>query len=126
VNKDTASKTTFKFLEAKLLVNRIRPQPRQLIAHNTTLSKGWLARYNTTRVELKTFTFASGTQSLSIDNAIIGQLPKRILSTMVKNSDFLGTVESNPYRFSHYNLSNFAMYVNGKQIRSEGLCEFRS
>jgi hypothetical protein len=40
---------------------------------------------------------------------------------MVENEHFLGSVDSNPYHFSHYNLSNFAMYVNGKQIPSEGL-----
>jgi hypothetical protein len=121
MTKDTASKTTFKFLEAKLLVNRIRPSPTQLLAHNTALSKGCLARYNITSVELKTFTFASGTQSLYIDNATIGQLPKRILITMVNNKDFLGSVATNPYNFRHYKLSNFAMYLNGKHIPSEGL-----
>jgi hypothetical protein len=123
MNKHTASKTTFKFLEAKLLVNRIRPNPTQLIAHNTALSNGCFARY-ITRVELKNFTFSSGAQSLSIHNAIIGQLPKRILVTMVKNKDFLGSVESNPYNFRHYNLSNFVMYVNDNQIQGEGHYKF--
>jgi hypothetical protein len=40
---------------------------------------------------------------------------------MVSNKDFLGTLTTNPYNFNHYNLSNFAMYVNGKQIPTEGL-----
>jgi hypothetical protein len=61
MTRDSASKTVFKFLDAKLLVNRIRPRPAQLIAHKTVLSQGHVARYNITRVELKTFTFASGT-----------------------------------------------------------------
>jgi hypothetical protein len=121
MNKDAKSKTVFKFLGAKLLVNRITPRPAQLIAHNTALSEGSLARYNITRVELKTFTFASGTQSVSIDNAILGPLPKRILITMLKNKEFLGSVDSNPYNFRHYKVSNFAMYVNSKQIPNEGL-----
>jgi hypothetical protein len=121
MNGDVASKTVFKFLDAKLFVNRIRLSPAQLIAHNTALNQGLVARYNITIVELKTFTFASGTQSLSIDNAVLGTLPQRILITMVKNKDFLGSVDSNPYNFKHYKLSNFAMYVNGKQIPNEGL-----
>jgi hypothetical protein len=73
MNRDAASKTVFKFLDDKLFVNRIRPSPAQLIAHNTALSQGLVARY-ITRVELKTFTFATGTQSLSIDNATFGPL----------------------------------------------------
>jgi hypothetical protein len=37
------------------------------------------------------------------------------------NTDFLGSLDTNPYYFRHYDLSNFALYVNGKNIPSEGL-----
>jgi len=40
---------------------------------------------------------------------------------MVKNSEFLGSVTTNPYNFRHYDLSSFALNVNGKQIPTEGL-----
>jgi len=53
-NTDTKTKPTFKFLDAELIVRRIRPSPKISIAHNEALSKGFLARYNLTRVELKT------------------------------------------------------------------------
>jgi len=59
-NTDTKVKSTFKFLDAELIVRRIRPSPKISFAHNEALSKGCLARYNLTRVELKTFTFAGG------------------------------------------------------------------
>jgi hypothetical protein len=39
---------------------------------------------------------------------------------MVKNDDFLGTVATNPYNFRHNNLTHFVMYVNGRQVPSEG------
>jgi hypothetical protein len=71
MNKDDKSTSTCKFLEAKLLARRVRANPAILSAHNTALSQGVLARYNITRVELKTFTFSSGSQSLSIVNAVI-------------------------------------------------------
>jgi len=115
------STTVFKFLDAQLLVNHVRPSPSLLLAHNTTLARGALARFNRTRVELKTYTFSSGSQSLSIDNAVLGPLPKRLLFTMVKNSYFLGSVTTNPYNFHYYDLSSFALNVNGKQIPTEGL-----
>jgi len=91
------------------------------LGHNTTLAQGALARFKLTRVELKTYTFSGGSQSLSIDNAVLGPLPKRFLFTTVKNSDFLGSVTTNPYKFRHYELSSFAKNVNGKQINTEGL-----
>jgi hypothetical protein len=84
MHKNGETKTTFKFLDAQLLVRRVRPIPAILIAHTSTLSAGSLARYNLTRVELKTFTFCSGSKSLSIDNAVLGPLPKRPPFTMVK------------------------------------------
>jgi hypothetical protein len=121
MNKDAKSTTTFKFLDAQLLVRRVKANPAILSAHNTAMSQGCLARYNITRVELKTSTFSSGSQSLSIDNAVIGTIPKRLLFTMVNNTDFLGSFDTNPYNFRHYGLNYFALYVNGKQIPSEGL-----
>jgi len=38
---------------------------------------------------------------------------------MVKNTDFLGSRNSNPYNFRHYDLTSFTMYVNDGQIPSE-------
>jgi len=108
----------FVFKEARLYVKRIRPNAKILTSHNEVLLKGYPARYNFTRVELKTFTCATGQRSLSLDNFVLGVLPKRLIFTMVKNTDFLGSMDSNPY-FSHYDLENFAMYVSGRQIPPE-------
>jgi hypothetical protein len=79
---------------------------------------GW---YNLTRVELKTSTFSAGPQSLSIDQAVMGRIPKRPLFTMTANTDFLGTINTNPYNLQHFDLRTFAMIVNGKQIPIENL-----
>jgi len=38
---------------------------------------------------------------------------------MVKNTDFLGSRDSNPYNLRHYDLTSFTMYVNCRQIPSE-------
>jgi hypothetical protein len=65
-----------------------------------------------TRVELKTFTFSSGPQSLSIDQAVTGLLTKRLLFIKVEKKDFLGTINSNPYKFQHFDLRTFTMFVN--------------
>ena len=121
MNKDVKSETVFKFLDAQLLVNRVRANSDILTAHNIALRQGPVALYNMTRVELKTFTFSSGSQSLSIDNAVLGPIPRRLLFTMVKNSNYRGSVTTNPYRFHHYDHSYFALNVNGKQIPAEGL-----
>jgi len=101
MSKEVDSKTTFKFLDAQLLVKRVKPDPVTLLAHTATLNTGALARYNLTRVELKTFNFSAGSKSLSIDNVVLGPVPKRLLYTMVMSADFIGSMDINPYKFQH-------------------------
>jgi hypothetical protein len=93
---DPDSKVSFRILEAQLLVRHITPNPAILHAHNTTLEDGGIAKYHVTRVDIMTFTFASGSTFLSIYNAVLGTLPK-CLFTLVKNKDYLCTLDSNPY-----------------------------
>ena len=121
INKDADSKSVFKFLDACLLVKRVKTDPTIPLAHNATLAKRPLARYKLTRVELKTFPFSSGAQFLSINNAVIGPIPKHLLFTVVKNTDFLSSMNTNSYYFRHYDLSYLALNVNGEQIPTEGL-----
>jgi hypothetical protein len=40
---------------------------------------------------------------------------------MIKNSDFNGSVDTNPYKFRHYDISEFSLYVNGRRVPSGGL-----
>jgi hypothetical protein len=120
MNTAAHSKTTFKFLDAKLFVKRIRRNLQIPLSHEAIL-KTDLAPYNLTRFELKTFTFSAEPQSLSIDQAVMGRILDRLLFTMITNTDFLGTINTNPYNFQHFGLCTFAMIVNGKQIPSESL-----
>ena len=110
---EAASKTTFKILEAHLLVKRVKPDPFTHLAHISTLNTGALAHYNMSRVELETFTCSAGSKSLFIDNAVLGHVPKHLLFTMVKNADFIGTIDTKPYKFRHYDISDFSIFVNG-------------
>jgi hypothetical protein len=119
--KDTDSKVNFKLLDARLLVRHVKRNPAILTAHNTTLYAGALPRYHLSIVEVKTFTFASGLKSLSTYNAVLGTLTKRLLFTLVINKYFLGSLDKNPFNFRHYDIRDFALYVNGTQLPSEGL-----
>jgi len=102
MNKSVDSKTVFKFLDPQLLVRRDRSNPAIMLGHTPTLkNSGSLAHYNLTRVELKKFNFAAGSKSLSIDNADQVPIPKRLLFTMVKNTDLNGSLKSNPYKFQY-------------------------
>jgi len=43
------------------------------------------------RVALKTFTFEAVMKCVSMDNAVLGILPKPLLFTMLRNVDFTGS-----------------------------------
>jgi hypothetical protein len=74
-----------------------------------------------TRLALKTFTFGAGSKSVSIENAVLGILPIRLLFTMLLNVDFSGSADTNPYLFRHFGHNYFVMYLNGWLILSEFL-----
>ena len=114
MNKDADSKVVFKLLDAQLLVKRVGPNPAYLVALDTALQAGTIAKYSLTRVELKTFTFSNGLQSLFIDNAVLVAIPKRLLFAMIDNKDFLGSLDTNPLEFHHYDMDYFSLYDNGK------------
>jgi len=96
MNKSVDSKNVFKILDGQ----KRQAKHAILLTHNSTLSKGSLARCTLTRFELKTFTFSAGSKSLSIDNAVLGPIPKRVLITMFKKAVLIGSLDSNHEQFS--------------------------
>ena len=121
MSKAADSKVVFIFLDAQLIVKRVRPNPAYLIAHNTALQAGVISKYNMTSFELKTITFSGGSQSLPIDDNILGPITKRLLFTMIDNKDFLTSPDTNPFEFLHFDVDHFSLHDNGKQIPSGGL-----
>lgn len=107
-------------LDATLLVRRAKISAGVLLAHARILSKV-TAKYPLTRVEIKTFTIHSGVVGESLDNVILGQLPKRIIVGFVNNKAFNGDRKLNPFNFKNYGINFFSLYVDGTQIPSRPL-----
>jgi hypothetical protein len=51
---------------------------------------------------------------------VLERIPKYLLFTMLKNADFPGSIDSNPYNFRHYNISFFSLFVTGKRTPMKG------
>ncbi|XP_025160299.1 uncharacterized protein F54H12.2-like [Harpegnathos saltator] len=79
------------------------------------------AKYPLTRVEVKSFTTHSGIVGETLDNVILGQIPKRIIVGFVDNKAFNGARHLNPFNFHHYGINFFSLYVDGTQIPSRPL-----
>jgi hypothetical protein len=108
----------FEIQEAELFVRKLKINSSVLIAHAKALAVG-TAKYNITRVDVKTVTIPTGIQNKTIDGIYTGQLPKRCIIGFVSNKAFNGTYDSNPYNFKNYNLSFLSLYVDSVQIPSK-------
>src|SRR6266481_476927 len=101
--------------KAILHVTHIKVSPPLILAHNAMLQKT-TAKYPIMPVDMKTFSFPSGLSHISIDNLILGQIPKRLVIGMVKSVNFIGDYTKNPYRFEHFKLNYLCLTLNGEQI----------
>ena len=55
--------------------------------------------YPINRATVKTRSIAAGLTSLNWDNAIMGQIPSKVIIGMVENNAFTGSFKKNPYNF---------------------------
>ena len=63
----------------------------------------------------------SGIHGETLDNIILGQLPKRIIIGFVNNKAFNGDRAFNPFNFEHFIINFLCLYVDGVQVPSKPL-----
>src|SRR5258708_15408150 len=102
------------FEDACLFLHITKAHPVVVEAHNSALEKG-TAKYPICRAHVRAFNINKDVIDTTIDNAITGQLPRRIFIALVPNTGFTGDYLVNPYVFKHYNLNYLAAYVDGVQ-----------
>lgn len=116
------SATQFKIVLEKvfLKVRKVKLNPAVALAHAEALELG-TAKYPIRRVECITYTIDAGTMSHDKDNLFTGQLPKRLVLGMVLNTSFNGTINSNPFNFSHFTVNYIELIADGKQVLGKPL-----
>ncbi|XP_057324647.1 uncharacterized protein F54H12.2-like [Microplitis mediator] len=111
---------TLHIQEASLVVRRAKISPSFLLAHARALTKT-TAKYPITRVEVKAVSIHTGVHGETIDNVILGQIPKRVILGFVNNKAFNGDKSLNPFNFQHFNINYLSLYVDGRQIPTKPL-----
>ena len=101
--------------EARLYVRRVNVLPKVGNDISQTLSRT-TAKYPIRRVEVKTFTIATGLRSKIEDHVLQGQLPKRLFIGIVSNAAFNGSHNENPFQFQHYNVSKIEVTRDGQTL----------
>lgn len=113
-------KSSIEILDATLFIDHMTIAPEILLAHETVLQE-MNAVYNYNHVEVKSFTVGPGSQTMTIDNVCIGKLPKMLICSFVDNQAYSGKRTKNPFNFENFNISQFHLIVNGRQIPTQSL-----
>ena len=102
---------------ASLLIRHFNISAQFLLSHSSAFNTG-NANYFYRRAEIKPYTIPAQQLSHTLNNISNGVLPMFLLFTMVPNTNFVGTITTNPFHFVHENLSYFALYVKDKLIQT--------
>ncbi|XP_062589967.1 uncharacterized protein F54H12.2-like [Saccostrea cucullata] len=92
-----------KILSMILWVRKVKPTPVMMNAINQSLNTH-RAKYPLRRVEVKTFTIPTGTQSKITDHLFQGQMPKHLILGFVENATFNGDKTKNPFHFQNFGI----------------------
>ena len=71
---------------------------------------------------MKTFTIDTGLRTKVEDHLFQGQLPKRVFIGMISNEAFNGSFDTNPFNFTHFDLSKLEVTCDGHNVYGKA-CE---
>jgi hypothetical protein len=103
--------------DAVLKVCYVKLNPTVLLAHNDALQKQE-ALYPYTKSDVKCFGVPQGQYSVSVDDIFQGEIPEKLIVTLVASEAYSGSYRKNPYNFKHYDCNFVALYVDGRSVPS--------
>jgi hypothetical protein len=106
--------------EAILYVEHKKIASSVLEAHEMALQLS-NAKFNIRRVEMKYFTKGPNRSDIQEPNLVNGVLPRRLVFGLVKNESFVGSYNSNPLNFQHFQVRQIIVRVNGQAVPFESI-----
>ena len=106
--------------DAVLFIRKVKPNPSVALALVEKL-KTTPAKYPVRRTEVKVVSVPSGSFDISKDNVFNGQIPDRLVITMVDSDAYNGSYTRSPYNFKHNNLRYLGVFANGNQVPQKPL-----
>ena len=106
--------------DVTLHVRKVKVHPSVQLNHIEGLER-MTAKYPVCCVETKVFSIPRNNLMANQENLFLGQLPKRLVISMVENMAFNGHKDKNPYNFHHFDVDDLALNVDGKQVPTKAL-----
>jgi hypothetical protein len=108
----------------KLWCKKVLPVPAALLALKKSMAGGAKnVEYMFERPIIKSIIFPARNTSLSIDDPFHGIIPHKIIAFMLNQTAFDGAYDTNPNYFTHNNITDFSLDINGNTL-SRIKCEF--
>jgi hypothetical protein len=115
-------KFQFQITEAIFRACRVTVTAAILIAHNQALSKA-PAVYSYKRTYVKVNTISQGHYNYVADNVYNGYSPTFMMVALTQATAAAGNYERNPFNFGMHNLSNIALFIDGRPTPGQALAQ---
>lgn len=92
--------------------------PAVTLSHQKLLEQNHVAQYPTINSQVNTYSIPKGNLFFSEDNIYFGTVPSRIILGLVSNDAFIGNDTTNPFLFSHNNVTCVNLMVNNVSVPS--------
>ena len=112
IMEDGAGTSKIVLLDAKMYVMTKKVSPELILAQKEMLGETNM-RFHMNRVIMQRYGIAQGFKSLGIPLSFPGKLPKRIFLAFASNGAVTGNRALNPFNFTHFNVENMTLTVNG-------------
>lgn len=106
--------------QAYLQVRMVRPRESLRLAVEQSLETN-LARYPMKRCEMRFYSFAGNSNSLTEPSLYQGHLPVRVALALVDSQNLHGDWTSSPLKFEACNVSEINLKINGRSCTTEPL-----
>lgn len=104
----------------ELVARKINCDPLVVAGIEKALSST-TAKYPIAHAKIKTYLLHTSTQSQNISQIYRGKLPRSFNMVMVKSKAYDGNHAENSFRFQHFTLNNFNVYINGEPVHAKAI-----
>jgi hypothetical protein len=120
IAKDATQNFNYEIEQAYLLVRMVKPRESLRLAVEESLEQA-VAKYPTKSCEMRFFTFAGNSNTLSEPNLYSGKLPTRVALGLVDADAMDGVYTKSPFNFKPFTVTEVDLKVNGKSVTTDPL-----
>ena len=117
-NENAGEEHRLVFTEMKLVVKRVNLYDDAQAGLDKAMAEAGVIKYPIRRVDVKSYSVATGTKVFQENNIITGQIPHRVIIAMCDNDAIGGTYAKSPFNFKHYDVQELYLMFDGDTFPS--------